>query len=488
MMQAAPRLPDIASTAAGFVLGAAVGAMACAHACGQAPDGWMIGLMAALLFQQFLHHRRVGRLARLHADEAALRRLAQQRTYAIADNLPARISQFDRQERVLFANRFCGEVYGCEPGALVGRTILDVRGARDHAAIKPYIDRALRGEHVRFENAMERDGQTRHFRQDYVPDLAPDGNVRGFYSISFEITDFRRAEAALGASERRLRDITNNLPALIAYIDTDERLQFANRTFEEWSGKSIEWAIGRHITEIWTGAQSEVRLARLQQALAGETVSFEAMLGPDRHTQVTYMPDLRDGRVLGAYALVNDITAMKRVERELDRLAHIDPLTGLPNRREIDARLAEEIARCDASGDAMAVMFLDIDRFKMINDTHGHAVGDAVLREVGRRLRETVPAGHLVARLAGDEFVVILAPLAGLEPGVLAEAARLAIRRPGGGGDPAVSSSIGIAIYEGGGASASELLACADEALYEAKAAGRDTWRSAVVESPQALA
>jgi diguanylate cyclase (GGDEF)-like protein/PAS domain S-box-containing protein len=419
----------------------------------------------------------VNALARALERRAALHHDAEHRIRAIVDELPARISQFDRDERVVFANRRCGEVYGCDPEALVGRSIREVRGDAAHLRMQPHIRRVLDGERVQFENTMQVDGQTLHFRQEYMPDVAADGSVQGFFSISFDVTDFRRAEAALAASERRMYDIANSLPVLIAYIDTDLRLQFANRTFECWTGIPVQRALGVNVAAIWSTGDADVRVPRLKAALAGEAVSFEALLGGDRHTHITYLPDVRDGRVHGVYALVSDITALKHVEIELDRLTRIDPLTGLPNRRAFDASLGAAIARCDETHAPMALMFLDIDRFKCINDRHGHATGDRVLRHVAERLRDAVPPAHVVARLAGDEFVVVMEGLAGAdEAGAVAEAALTSIRRPTPRLCP-VSTSIGVVVYDGRGLGASELLACADEALYAAKEAGRDTWR-----------
>jgi diguanylate cyclase (GGDEF)-like protein len=183
--------------------------------------------------------------------------------------------------------------------------------------------------------------------------------------------------------------------------------------------------------------------------------------------------------VAGLYALSTDVTALKQVERQLIELARIDSLTGLPNRRRFEEKLREAMARSRRDGRAMALMVLDIDHFKAINDTHGHGIGDAVLKQFASRLNDSVRATDTVARLAGDEFVIILEGLS------LREEAERVARKIGTTLRPSfvlgqiiipVSSSIGIAFLHGEPVSADNLIAKADDALYEAKRAGRNTF------------
>ena len=179
----------------------------------------------------------------------------------------------------------------------------------------------------------------------------------------------------------------------------------------------------------------------------------------------------------GFYAMTFDITELQNTQAQLELLARVDGLTGLPNRRQFDERIAEAMTRSRRTKQAMAVVFLDIDHFKSINDSIGHAGGDAVLREFARRLRACVRATDTVARLAGDEFVVLLDGIDGGSAfGRLAEKIVACIHPPFQveGKALTVTTSAGMAVYEGGSQDAAEVLSLADAALYKAKKQGRD--------------
>ena len=294
--------------------------------------------------------------------------------------------------------------------------------------------------------------------------------------------------AALAGSEQRLRTITDNLPVLISYINRHGRYEFCNGTYKTWLGVEPQALVGRTVEETLGPEIYPQRKPLLARALSGERVEFEmtnSPMGVKRHTHTTYLPDVAaDGSVAGLYALVIDVTAMKAAEEQLMRMARTDPLTGLPNRLCFDERLNDALARSRRSGMPLALLFLDVDKFKLINDTLGHAAGDEVLRLFGQRLLGSVRETDTVARLAGDEFVVILEELHTLaEPQFIARKIIAAVNRSfelhEGLWD--VSTSIGIAFHAEGLVQATALLAAADRALYEAKAAGRNTYRLAAM-------
>lgn len=324
-----------------------------------------------------------------------------------------------------------------------------------------------------------------HLQQLVVP--VGDGVALTLHDLSTERRrerDMLQTQHALQAAEKRLRDITDSLPVLISYVDRHEQLLFVNATFRHWTGMATQQALGRPVREVLGETAYAERAPWLQRALAGERVGFELAPreGQRRWLRVDYVPDIGpDGLAQGLYGLSQDISALKEVQRELLMLARHDSLTGLANRAHFEEGLALALGRAARHHRALALLFLDLDRFKSINDSLGHAMGDAVLKEFARRLRECVRAVDMVARLAGDEFVVILEDLGSeQEPALVACKIAAAMARPFEleGEVLQISASIGIAYQPGDQPTRPELLlARADRALYEAKDAGRNTFR-----------
>jgi diguanylate cyclase (GGDEF)-like protein/PAS domain S-box-containing protein len=285
-------------------------------------------------------------------------------------------------------------------------------------------------------------------------------------------------------SEKRLRTITDSMPALISYIDRDHVFRFNNQRYSKWLRKPLSEITNRPIREVYGDAEYHQRLEPLERALKGETVNFEVMFpgseGETRYARGTYIPDRRDhGEVRGVHGLILDVTEAKNAELVLMRAAHFDNLTGLPNRAHFTANLREFVSNPRLTVGSTALMFLDIDHFKAINDERGHQTGDDVLLEFADRLRRTIRPTDLVGRLGGDEFVIFLTDLHTTdEAGFVARKILAAMATPFeiAGRSFRVSTSIGIAIRRPEERDLSALLRRADEALYEAKAAGRDNF------------
>lgn len=307
----------------------------------------------------------------------------------------------------------------------------------------------------------------------------------GFVAFGFlrDIRERRAAQAQVAASQRQLRAITDNLPMMISYIDAQERMQFTNQQFEVWTGIPVASALGRPLRDVIGEPMYLQRQQHLAKALGGERVEFEVesvALGTKRWLTTVYVPDVAAGGVVsGVYTLTTDVTALRDAERRMAELAMHDPLTGLPNRRNFTLHLPQVLARSRRNVAATALLFLDVDHFKSVNDRHGHAAGDLVLQAFAHRLRESVRQTDFVARLAGDEFVVVLEGLSGpaevdLIAGKLVRAVHAAVRLD----DASVvvpSASIGAA-YAPSGAhlDPEDYLAAADAALYATKARGRN--------------
>lgn len=310
--------------------------------------------------------------------------------------------------------------------------------------------------------------------------------------------------AALLGSEERLREVTDNVPALVSYLDRELRFRFANRAYRDWLEVDPASLIGQSLAELY-GVEAVSRFQQhLDAALTGERVLYERELPTPsgvRHVQVTLVPHQprlpADASVDGLYVLMHDITARREAESRLRQLAQYDSLTGLPNRWLFHDRLRTALARAQRCNGHLAVLFIDIDHFKPVNDVYGHDAGDQLLCEVARRLQAGVRGSDTVARLGGDEFTLILEDLADTAA-ASAMAARLVaslrhsvlVHTHGKSHEVKVSASIGIALQKPGDApddDGAALLRRADRALYRVKQAGRNGYREDAVSAFGAL-
>jgi diguanylate cyclase (GGDEF)-like protein/PAS domain S-box-containing protein len=293
-----------------------------------------------------------------------------------------------------------------------------------------------------------------------------------------------KANELLERNSTLLRAITDAVPALVAYVDREEQYRYCNDEYRDILGVEPESMVGRHIAEVVEPEIYAVVKPQIDRVLAGTEVAFvRPMLarGVTRYVEQRYIPSLGSGGAIdGFYAIAWDITDSQIREQALSREAQTDALTGLLNRRGITDALTEQAQRWREGESQGAVLFLDMDRFKQINDTLGHDVGDELLKIFADRLRSVVRASDKLARLGGDEFVIVLsAPEAEEVAKRVAQNLLNRVRQPVriGGREIAISTSIGIAVVKPRGKSNHvEILKEADTALYEAKAAGRDRY------------
>jgi diguanylate cyclase (GGDEF)-like protein/PAS domain S-box-containing protein len=313
-----------------------------------------------------------------------------------------------------------------------------------------------------------------------------DGHVYGYVGTVDDITLIRKSVLALRESESRLRTIADTLPAMIAYIDQDEIYRFHNLAYErEFNQTGVE-VLGRSILETVGQDRYDFLSPYVKRALSGETLTFEEddnSTSFERTFEVVYIPqhDEDGSAVVGFHVMRQDITAQKREKQRLLKLSQIDALTGLTNRAGFLQRLNDTMAAAREHTSMMAVMYMDIDRFKPVNDTYGHAVGDALLKAFSSRLTHTMRASDTIARLGGDEFTIIMERINRIEDAAaLAGKIVTAMQAPFelDGTTVSVSASIGLAFYCDEDLSPAELLNRADVLLYEAKQAGRNTFRA----------
>lgn len=304
-------------------------------------------------------------------------------------------------------------------------------------------------------------------------------NRHYFSAFLHDISGRKMAAQALAEKQRLLDTITNNVPVLIAYLDCDLRYRFANRQYRDWLGVDHEAMVNKSVAEVFGDHFFNHRKEYLRRCIAGEMVRFDIELdNPHRIVESIYIPDRKDQEVIGLYLLTTDVTAIRQHAAQLSAMARVDPLTGLWNRRSYEEKLRETIARGARSGHPLGLLFLDVDYFKKINDTLGHAGGDAVLKEFALRLKASVRTTDSVFRLAGDEFTVILENVKTAADVELVAQKIVGVMRTAFlvmGREFGVTTSVGAVFSQPSRITQPETLSqLADEALYAAKGAGRD--------------
>ncbi len=508
-----PGLGMLAGAAAGGVAGLAGGAATLAgyyflnasqpgrfpyfYAAAHNSTSWLAGLVL-LAGVVLLVRPRVLRLASAETELAARReyeaalRESEERLRVITDNMPALISYIDAEQRYRFNNRVYEELLGRPCSQITGRTVREVWGEELYRAFQPNIERALRGERVSHDYATRSSGGERRILATYVPDRDALGRVRGYFVLGSDNTELAVARDELRAAHERLEAALGG--SSVALWDTDLR---TGRVYlgEAWAG-----SLGGPRDDAVATTDQLLSLVHPEDIDAVKRASLEVMKGERPVYAVEHRVKARDGewrwilsrgrvterdpatgRALRMIGTNVDITERRRLEEEAQVIAQTDPLTGLANRRVLADRLRLALARNRRSGFESAVLFLDLDRFKDVNDTQGHAAGDAVLVQFATRLRASVRASDTVARFGGDEFVVLLEDVRERHNVVrVAEKILDEARRPlrVDGAEVVATTSIGIA-YSDAVSSDEDLLKRADRALYEAKGAGRDRYRIA---------
>lgn len=313
--------------------------------------------------------------------------------------------------------------------------------------------------------------------------------LRVFADILASAMARRAADNALRVSEERHRELVNRVREVIFRMDQEARLSFLNDAFECMFGVPSAQAIGLPLEHFAIAEDRDglhKRIARLYAGGVGELrseIRCRHKSGEEKRIEIFCEAELDEqGRFVGIFGTMLDISERHAALAEVERLAFHDALTNLPNRSLLMQRLAEIAFDACETGLHGAVLFIDLDNFKTLNDTYGHDKGDELLIQVAARLSDSVRAGDVVARLGGDEFVVVLsgldadAGIAEVRARIIAESLRATLNE---GFDLSsrshhVSPSIGVTVFSGREHNVETLLRHADLAMYRAKAAGRD--------------
>ncbi|WP_390594707.1 putative bifunctional diguanylate cyclase/phosphodiesterase [Simiduia litorea] len=299
----------------------------------------------------------------------------------------------------------------------------------------------------------------------------------------------RAVELALRRSEEHIRQIIDSLPVMVGARNKDGNYIFANKALADFVGKTTAEMQNCHVSDLLTFYLNDVdRLIEIDcSVISGEVESevleenFRSIDGNPVYLQTYIKPiEFYDERV--ALIVSTDISERKRAQFKMEFMAYHDALTDLPNRVHLVERLEHELRRAKRHGYHGAVLFIDLDHFKTINDSLGHPVGDEVLKQVAQRLQRSVREEDLVARLSGDEFVVVLTVLdqdlsiAALKAAEIGEKIRAKISEPYiyDEMELRVSGSVGVVVYPDADSSVHELIKYADTAMYQVKERGRD--------------
>ncbi|MGQ9836399.1 MAG: EAL domain-containing protein [Cyanobacteriota bacterium] len=282
----------------------------------------------------------------------------------------------------------------------------------------------------------------------------------------------RWAEEALRKSESLRYAILAHMPAVIWLVDRDLRYTYLGGAHLPQFGIDPQFALGRTLAEVYGESEDGWHSRHHRLALEGIPCAYEATIaGAIYECRVALLPNQE-----GVIGIAIDITARKEAETQLQHLAHYDPLTQLPNRAFFQRYLRERLQQSEP----LAVLFLDLDDFKTINDSLGHTVGDRVLQIIAQRLREQVPAGDLMARMGGDEFTFVLTHLENPKQALnLAQSLLDTFAQPIllDNRELYVSGSIGISFYPEDATDLDSLVQYADAAMYRAKAQSRNSYQ-----------
>ena len=401
---------------------------------------------------------------------------------AFATTVGGLVSFVDDRGRIQYASQALADWMSTTRAAMIGRTLREIYGDAAYAQFEPWTNRALAGEDVHYERqAVKSDGTARWLSVNLRPQRDAAGKVIGYFSCALEVNELKRTHDALGRALQELATHIENTPLAMVEWSSDVHVK-------RWSPQA-EAIFGWKVDEVLGKKPSEFALVHRDSLENVRGLTQELTQGRARRNRMLAKNVTKDGRILwcqwynsavfdeagkiaSILSLAEDVTARVDAEEQLRQAAVHDALTGLPNRNSLAARLEHAIMRVNRSGDRLALLFIDLDRFKKVNDTLGHAAGDEVLRQTAARIRACVREVDTVARLGGDEFVVLLeTDVRPDTPGIIGERIKAGFNSPFDwkGLEVMCGASIGVSLYPDHARDPAALLASADEAMYREK-------------------
>lgn len=443
--------------------------------------GLLVFSVLAVLVAAFLRRQVQERTRHLQESE--------QKLATILDSVGAFIYIKGSDYRYQYANHHTLRYFGKSAAEVLGHDDAAFFDAATAEQLRINDQRVLQdGETLEAEevNTSTSQGDTRVFLSIKIPLRHADGSIYALCGISTDITERRRAEESLQIAAT----VFESFEGMIV-TGPDQRILKVNQAYARLTGYAVEELVGQTPRLLHSGRQDASFYAAMKDTLRATGIWQGEVWnrrkdGSDYPAWIT-ITAVRSprGEITHYVGTQTDISSRKAAEEEIRLLAFYDPLTGLPNRRLMNDRLHHSLATTSRTGAGGALLFVDLDNFKDLNDTQGHELGDQLLRQVAARLESCVRKGDTVSRLGGDEFVVLLEGLSALAHEAADQAetvARTVLHALSqayqlGGHMHHSSCSIGVALYADAHGSVHELLKHGDMAMYQAKGAGRNTMR-----------
>ncbi|WP_166243237.1 sensor domain-containing protein [Paenibacillus turpanensis] len=318
---------------------------------------------------------------------------------------------------------------------------------------------------------------------DGFPIYKEDSGLAGGLVVSHDITERKWAEQRLEMSEQRYKSLFEYHPDIVCWFDLKGNLIKANAAIEGVSGLTRKEMEGKQLLETVEPSFRRRTVLHFFRAARGKPQHFEVQARGRREPlidlQVTLIPMVTSGRITGIYAIVQDISQRKAAERLVHTLAYQDPLTGLANRQFFNEQLRFCIEEAEKTDSSAVVLFIDLDRFKWINDTLGHSAGDRLVTLIAQRIKSCIGEQDILARIGGDEFTLLMPGARRMQAERMAAVIIDALSAPFSldGNEYYITASIGASVYPNDGLTAEALMKNADAAMYRAKEQGKNAFR-----------
>ena len=395
----------------------------------------------------------------------------------IADSVPALMAYYDLPGlRCQFANQGYAAYNGHSTESILGLTVQEAMGDKAWQAIQPHVDRCSHGERVKYTREQTLpNGEVRMIEVNLIPHFDGAGQQLGSFVLITDITERWRAEREVRQSEERMRKFTEATDEAIVF-HRDGLITDGNEALTRLTGFALPEVVG---LSIFNFISPEWHAVALDYTRAGREDPYEITI---RHKHGHAIPVEVVGKTMPLHhadyriVVVRDITARKQAQEREAFIALHDSLTQLPNRHFLMEQLSQVLSLARRRHGRVAVLFMNLDHFKTVNDSLGHHAGDQLLRNVAERLRNGVSDADVVARLGGDEFVVVLTDIQTPDDAAMVADKLLDSMHGVFTVDHlplTISPSIGISLFPDHGASADVLLRCADAAMQHAKESGR---------------